>query len=108
MVKVFKDDELIGVLLMQHSNTRFTVPYYWFESGTEDIMARVILLHASRAKASFINIYNQKIVNSMLNLRPYYFYSKKRTRKYLVADSMADSIGDSFELMDGDGDCAFI
>ena len=108
MVKVFKDDELIGVLLMQHSNTRFTVPYYWFESGTEDVMARVILLHASRAKASFINIYNQKIVNSMLNLRPYYFYSKKRTRRYLVTDSMLDIIGDNFDLMDGDGDCVFI
>lgn len=108
LIKVFKDDELIGVLLMQHSNTRFTVPYYWFESGTEDVMAKVILLHASRAKASFINIYNQKIVNSMLNLRPYYFYSKKRTRKYLVTDSMVDIIGENFELMDGDGDCAFI
>lgn len=108
LIKVFKDEELIGVLLMQHSNTRFTVPYYWFENGTEDVMAKVILIHASRAKASFINIYNQKIVNSMLNLRPYYFYSSKRTRKYLAADSMVDLIESNIELMDGDGDCAFI
>ncbi|HDP74584.1 MAG TPA: hypothetical protein ENN49_01690 [Bacteroidales bacterium] len=108
LIKVFKNDELIGVLLMQHSNTRFTVPYYWFENGTEDVMAKVILLHASKARASFINIYNQKIVNSMLKLRPYYFYSKKRIRKYLVADSMVDIVGNNLELMDGNGDCAFI
>lgn len=108
LVKVFKDDELIGVLLMQHSNTRFTVPYYWFENGAEDVMAKVILLHASKAKASFINIYNKKIVDAMLNLKHYYYYSMARTRQYLVADSMLDIIGENFDLMDGDGDCAFI
>lgn len=108
IVKVFREDELIGVLLMQHSNTRFTIPYYWFENGTEDIMAKVILLHASNTKASFINIYNSQVIEAMLGLRHYYFYSKKRTRSYLATDTMYDIIGNDFNLMDADGDCAFI
>lgn len=108
LVKVFNEDELVGVLLMQHSNTRFTVPYYWFENGTEKIMAKVILLHAAKCNASFINLYDKRIVDAMQNLRPFYFYSKKRIRSYLATDSMLDVIGENFSLMDGDGDSAFI
>jgi len=108
LVKVFLDDELVGVLLMQHSNTRFTIPYYWFVENTESVMAKVILLHASKCNASFINIYNPKIVNAMQELRVFYFYSKRRSRQYIAADNMVDIIGDNFNLMDGDGDSAFI
>lgn len=108
LVKVYKDSELVGVLFMQHSNTRFTVPYFWYEKGMEKVIAKIILLHASRCGASFIILYNNELINAMHKIERFYFYSVKRNRRYLATDTLADLLPPNFKLMDGDGDSAFI
>ncbi len=109
LVKVFHENDLIGVVLMQHSNTRFTVPYYWFANGSANLMARLILIHAGKCGASFINLYNDELIKAMGSLRGYFLYSTKRIRQYLASETMAEIMSAfSFELLDGDGDSAFI
>lgn len=108
LVKVYKDSDLVGVLLMQHSNTRFTVPYFWYEKGMEKVIAKTILLHASKCGASFINLYNDELVNAMRKLKIFYYYSVMRNRQYLAADTLADLLPPNFKLTDGDGESAFI
>lgn len=109
VLKVFFHNEIIGMLHIQHSHTRLTVPYSCFEPAHSDIIAKVVLLHAEKLKATFITTYNANLINGLNKLRPYFLYTRKRTREYLATKELVNLIGSyQFSFNDGDGDCGFI
>lgn len=109
IVKVFFHDEIIGMLHIQHSFTRLTVPYSYFDPQYSLIMAKIVLLHAQKLKATFIATYNSNLINGLNGLRRYFLYTKKRTREFLASKSIVNNIGSTkFTFNDGDGDCGFI
>ncbi|HPD94919.1 MAG: GNAT family N-acetyltransferase [Bacteroidales bacterium] len=109
LVKVYRGGELLGMLHMQHSNTRFSVPFSNFNEEYADLMAKIVLLHAHKCKASFITVYNPLLINGLKQLRMYYFYSTDRVRKYVATNPFAQMLnGKVINFADGEGDNAFI
>lgn len=108
-IKVFAHDELIAMLHIQHSHTRLTVPYSYFEPKYSQIVAKVVLLHAHKLKATFIATYNHDLINGLNKYRSYFMYTTKRTREFLATNELISQIGGAnFTFSDGDGDCGFI
>jgi len=109
IVKVYGNKDLIGMLHIQHSHTRLTVPYSYFEPEHADVMAKVVLLHAKKLKATFITLYNKKLIDELKGYRLFFLSVTKRKREYLATNYLAEKLkGSSLRFSDGDGDCAFI
>lgn len=109
IIKVFKNKELIGMLHIQHSHTRLTVPYSYFEPESAKIMAQIVLLHARNLNATFIALYNPLLINELYLYRRFFLWITKRKREYLSTNELAERLKNSvIRFNDGDGDCAFI
>lgn len=109
IIKVYKNKELIGMLHIQHSHTRLTVPYSYFEPENAEVIARIVLLHAKKLKTTFIALYNQQLINELYKYRMYFIGITKRKREYLATNYLAEKLkGSNIRFSDGDGDCAFI
>lgn len=109
VIKVYKDGDFIGMLHIQHSNSRLTVPYSHFDSENAGIMARIVLLHAKKLRVAYITSYNPKLILGLKKHRLFFIAIANRRREYLATNYLANKLKDStIQFCDGDGDCAFV
>lgn len=109
VIKVYKNKEAVGMLHIQHSHTRLTVPYAYFDQENASVMARIVLLHAKKLNATFIALYNKQLIDELKKYRLFFLAITKRKREYLATNYLAEQLkGSPLRFNDGDGDCAFI
>ncbi len=109
VLKVFRYGECVGMLHIQHSHTRLSVPYSYFEPEHAGLMARVVLMHAKELNATFIVSYNNCLISELRRHRIFFLSVRARKREYLATEYMVARLrGLDLHFADGDGDCAFI
>jgi len=108
IVKVYKNDILLGFIIFNLTNDKLSVPYCSFNQEDSKVMAKAILLHAINFKASMVTVYQPNLVNAIKQRRLYRLFSKRRTQIYFATKELTDELNGKLIFNDGDGDCAFI
>ncbi|NOU19302.1 MAG: GNAT family N-acetyltransferase [Bacteroidales bacterium] len=109
IVKVYKSDLLIGFLFFNLTDVKLSVPYCLFKDEDSDLMARIIMLHAFKYRASMVTIYQSDLIKEIKQKFLFNLFSRKRTQIYFATKEIVSTLTGKFKTFnDGDGDCAFI
>ncbi len=109
MVKVYKNDNLIGFIILNQHGDRLSIPYIYYSPKHLRSMARVVLHHAVKLRASTLTVYNLGLTNAIKRVKPFSWLSKNQYRSYFATKTLMDVLKDQhISFNDGDGDCAFL
>lgn len=109
IVKVYKNDSLVGFILFTLTDDKLTVPYCLFKDDNSNLIARVIMLHAFKYRASMVTIYQLDLIKSIKRKFLFRLFSRSRTQIYFATKELVALLNGKFKTFnDGDGDCAFI
>lgn len=109
IVKVYNSDILVGFIQFNLNCGKLTVPYTSFNPEDSKLIAKVILLHALKFKASMITVYNSDLIKAFNGIGVYRLFSRSRKRNYYATNELTRELrGTKIVFNDGDGDCAFV
>lgn len=108
LVKVFRDNRLVGFFMLNLKHRYITTPYICCMDGEELYLAGAIMHHALKLGACRITTYHHLIGKQLKRLMPFGMLSLKQRRNYFTTNSLIEEFGDAMVFLEGDGDCAFV
>lgn len=106
-VKLKKDGECIGFMVLQHRATTLKVLFAYFDDARygNDI-ADVIKLHAIRLRIREIICYEPAVVEALFKSR-IFLYKRKKMKQSIISKAFGVTDFDGIRMNFGDGDCSF-
>jgi GNAT superfamily N-acetyltransferase len=109
LVKVYRDRELLGFIMMNNVDGFISTPYIECNDSDANIFAKIIVKHASAMGAFRLTCYHPKISAHIKGLLPFGWFSIRQERNFFASKPLVNEAGiDNFHFLEGDGDCAFV
>jgi GNAT superfamily N-acetyltransferase len=108
VLKVYKNNLLIGFIMLNIRDGVISAPYIYCENGNERLFAKVLLKHAAIVGASRVTVFNELIAKELKLIFPLGFFSKTQNRNYYLTSSLHNKLKIKPLFVEGDGDCAFV
>lgn len=107
---VYKDGNLIAIVMITLKNKQLKVPYFHSSDFDLALIADLLFTEAWKNGMSYIDVFDEELVREMQLKSAFYAYSRAQERKYMVSSKI---IGDlplaaSSRLSDGEGDVVFV
>lgn len=106
LIKILKNNVLIGFLVLQRKNHLLKILFSYLIKGNEEVIAYIILSHSFKLKIRELVCYDNEI-NSIINSSAMYIYKKQRIKESIISKSFNFKNSKSYKLNFGDGDCCF-
>jgi len=108
-IKVFKNKDLKGFLMLNLNDGKLSVPYCSLGPRESGIMAKLVLYYAVNQKASMVTVYEPSLVEAIKQRWIFRVFSKCRTQNYFATKELVGELNEKAAVFkDGDGDCTFI
>jgi GNAT superfamily N-acetyltransferase len=108
LVKVYRDNDLLGFFLANLNDRFITTPYIICREGEERVFAKAILKHALALGAFRITTFNEMVGKELKRLTFLGWLSLNQKRNFFASNSIYTEIGNNLTFIEGDGDCAFV
>ena len=109
-IKVYdKKENLVAFMMLKERDHKVDIPYLFYDELIKKDLPKIIYYLSLKLRAKYLSLYNKKLISFLKDKNGPFFYKKKIVRKYLATQEMKDLLKNysSFNIQDGDGDCAF-
>jgi len=99
------DDGLVAVVMLSIIDDHLIIPGC-HHNGRAELVARIIGHHLAALRLKRITTYRADLMESFSQMRFPWVWSSSKTRSWIMAGTCVEG-HPTFEVQDGDGDCAF-
>lgn len=104
-VKIFVEDEFVGLLVFSVRNGHLKTLFFWIDGEPEEEITRYLKSFCAKNRIEILTVYNNKIARHLIANRFPFLYVKKYGQQIYSTFEAGD--GNMTVFQDGDGDVVF-
>ncbi len=107
LVKIYKKEQLIGVLLLNNHDGLVKIPYIYFKQKDVNLIVQFIYQFLEEQKAISLLTFNKSINKAIQNNKNPFWKINEHNKEFVVSKSLAKYVESEFNFQDGEGDYVF-
>lgn len=108
LLKVYRQNQLLGIIMINNRDGFATTPYVICNINEEKLFAKVIAKHALAMGCNRLTSFNQPIADALSSIFPLGLLSKSQKRNFYASQKVVDIIEKGATFAEGDGDITFV
>ena len=106
LIKVSKNNQTIGFIVLQRKNTLLKMLFAYYEKDHIAQISRIIRMHCYQLNIKEFVCYDPAI-NSEIKASKTILYKRKKLKESIISKAFGETNFDDYEFNYGDGDCSF-
>lgn len=108
LIKVYRDSNHLGFLMINNTNGFLSTPYIVYPESEVKTFAKVLLKHSFTMRCKRLTTYDEPIAKEIKGIFPFGWFSINQKRQFFATKKVASKIQNDTLFYEGDGDCAFV
>lgn len=108
LLKVYRQNELIGFMMLNNKDGFLSTPYVVHEDKDAIIFAKILLKQALAMGCNRVTTYHSILAKAMKRIFPFRVTSITQQRNFYATHRTKEMMTEGYTFCEGDGDCAFI
>jgi GNAT superfamily N-acetyltransferase len=109
-IKLTDEKKVVAFIMLTVHGTHLKTPYLFFDPDYGDFVRKVIYAYLLESKVRTFTTYHEGLIKVLKSKRNPFIITRKMVQDSLITRELLQKVGDpdSYVLMEGDGDCAFV